>query len=117
MSKKIRKNNLFTKLSHFFKKKGGTPCQPFKKETDGMSETPIKEEYERCVMCGTVTSIPTSMPIDWRENYEIGCGQICVKCARKHQNTTENTLTTAQIFRAVEISRKETKNQSDTVKR
>ena len=50
------------------------------------------------------------MPVDWRENYEIGCGQICAECAKKQRKAAEreNTLTTAQILQAVEQSRKET---------
>ena len=76
-----------------------------------MSEAPTKEEYERCILCGQVTCIPVSMPIDWRENYEIGCGQICAECAKKQREATirENALTTEQILLAVERSRKETK--------
>lgn len=69
------------------------------------------EEFERCVICGELTCIPVSLPIDWRENYEIGCGQICAECAKKQREATirENALTTEQILLAVERSRKETK--------
>lgn len=74
-----------------------------------MNNTPNTEEFERCVLCGELTCIPISMPIDWRENYEIGCGQVCAECAKKEQQaaTKGNTLTTAQILLAVEQSRKE----------
>ena len=74
-----------------------------------MNNTPKTEEFERCVMCGRLTCVPISMPIDWRENYEIGCGQICAECAKKQQKAAEreNMLTTAQILQAVEQSRKE----------
>ena len=76
-----------------------------------MNNTPKTEEFERCVMCGKLTCVPISMPIDWRENYEIGCGQICAECAKKQQKALEreHTLTNAQILQAVEQSRKETK--------
>ena len=69
------------------------------------------EEFERCVICGKLTCIPISMPIDWRENYEIGCGQICAECTKKQREATEreNTLTNAQILQAVEQSRNESK--------
>lgn len=75
-----------------------------------MNNTPNTEEFERCVMCGKLTCVPISMPVDWRENYEIGCGQICAECAKKQRKAAEreNTLTTAQILQAVEQSRKET---------
>lgn len=74
-----------------------------------MNNTPNTEEFERCVMCGELTCVPISMPVDWRENYEIGMGQICAACAKKQREATirENTLTTEQILFAVEQSRKE----------
>ena len=77
-----------------------------------MNNTPNTEEFERCVMCGKLTCVPISMPIDWRENYEIGCGQICAECAKKQQKAIEreNALTYEQILLAVEQSRKESNN-------
>lgn len=79
-----------------------------------MTEPTIKEEYERCIMCGELTCIPVSMPIDWRENYEIGMGQVCAECAKKQREADEraNALSNAQILLAVEQSRKEGKNNS-----
>ena len=76
-----------------------------------MTKLTVKEEYERCVICGKLTGIPISMPIDWRENYEIGFGQICAECAKKEREaqTWGNTLTTAQILQAIEQCRKENK--------
>ena len=106
MAKKDKQNGIFTRIFQFFG--GGTPCQPFKKEAGSVSEAPIKEEYERCILCGQVTCIPVSMPIDWRENYEIGLGQVCAECAKKQREATEReTLSHAKILRAVELSRKE----------
>lgn len=102
------KFKIFTKISQFFG--GGTPYQRSKKEADSVNNTPNTEEFERCVMCGALTSVPISMPVDWRENYEIGLGQICAACAKKQREATEqeSTLTTEQILLAVEQSRKET---------
>ncbi len=76
-----------------------------------MNNTPNTEEFERCVMCGELTCVPISMPIDWRENYEIGMGQICAACAKKQREASERPvrLTDAQILQAVEQSIKETK--------
>ena len=76
-----------------------------------MNNTPNTEEFERCVVCGALTCVPISMPVDWRENYEIGLGQICAECAKKQRESSvrESTLTTDQILLAVEQSRKETK--------
>ena len=72
------KFRIFTKISQFFG--GGTPYQHSKKEADGVKEALNTEEFERCVMCGPLTCVPISMPVDWRENYEIGCGQMCRVC-------------------------------------
>ena len=103
---------IFTKISQFFGG-GGTPYQRSKKEADSVNNTPNTEEFERCVMCGALTSVPISMPVDWRENYEIGLGQICAECAKQQRKAIEreNMLSTVQILQAVEQSRKETKKE------
>jgi hypothetical protein len=54
-----------------------------------MNNIPKAEEFERCVMCGSLTSVPVSMPVDWRENYEIGVGQICIECVKKQREAAE----------------------------
>ena len=73
-----------------------------------MSEALVTEEFERCIVCGQVTCIPVSTPIDWRENYEVGCGQLCAECAKKQREASEReTLSNAKILRAVELSRKD----------
>ena len=76
-----------------------------------MKNTPNTEEFERCVMCGALTCVPISMPVDWRVNYEIGLGQICAECAKKEREAKlfGNKLTTEQILQAVEQCRKENK--------
>lgn len=100
------KSKMFIKISRFF---GGIPRKRFKKVAERVNNTPNTEEFERCVICGALTCVPISMPIDWRENYEIGCGQICAECAKKQQKLIEreNALTNEQILLAVEQSRKE----------
>ena len=104
------KSKIFTKISQFFGG-GGTPYQRSKKEADIVNNTPNAEEFERCVMCGALTCVPVSMPVDWRENYEIGCGQICAACAKKQRESTGlgNILSNEQILQALEQSRKESK--------
>lgn len=49
------------------------------------------EEYERCVICGSLTRVPICMPIDLRDNYEIGCGQICDECAKMNPKQSKST--------------------------
>lgn len=76
------KNKIFNKFSNFFR------CSATYRQSKmiGSSEkSPHKKEFERCIMCGKLTCIPISMPIDWRENYEIGLGQICAECAKKER--------------------------------
>ena len=101
------KFKIFTKTSQFFG--GGTLCQRSKKEAESVNNIPNTEEFERCVVCGALTCIPISMPVDWRENYEIGLGQICAECAKKEREAKlfGNKLTTEQILQAVEQCRKE----------
>ena len=104
------KSKLFTKISQFFGG-GGTPYQRSKKEADGVKKAPVTEEFERCVMCGELTSVPVSTPIDFRDFYEVGCGQLCVTCHKKIRKSVkrENTLSHEQIMVAVEQCRKENK--------
>ena len=101
------KNKIFDKILRFFRKP--TTYQQSEKEIDSVDKTPATEEFERCVMCGALTCIPISMPVDWRENYEIGLGQICAECAKKEREAKlfGNKLTTEQILQAVEQCRKE----------
>ena len=101
------KFKIFAKIFQFFL--GSTRCQCSEKEDDGVNNTPNTEEFERCVMCGALTSVPISMPVDWRENYEIGLGQICAACAKKQREATGwgKSLSNEQILQAVEQCRKE----------
>lgn len=100
------KLNIITKFLGLFK---GTTFRRSGKEAESVNNIHNTEEFERCIMCGALTCIPVSMPIDWRENYEIGIGQICAECAKKQrkEEERESVLSTAQIFKAVEQSRKE----------
>lgn len=38
------------------------------------------EKTEKCILCGKDTGIPFSVPIDSREYYIVGCGQLCKAC-------------------------------------
>ena len=35
------------------------------------------DTYERCVLCWKITDVPKRLPIDLRENYIEGQGQLC----------------------------------------
>ncbi len=38
-------------------------------------------QYEKCVICGIPTKVLRETPIDCRQNYIYGCGQLCERCA------------------------------------
>lgn len=38
------------------------------------------KEYEACTLCGAITDVKIKMPIDAREYYIYGVGQLCCKC-------------------------------------
>lgn len=63
-----------------------TPSRQNEREAADRLESSA-EEYDRCVMCGALTGVRSSVPVDWRENYEIGMGQLCGACAKKYSRT------------------------------
>ena len=84
----------------------------FEKEAGRVKHIPVTEKFEHCVMCGELTAVPVSMPIDLRENYVVGCGQLCNSCRLKLREETEKgwPLSNAQVLQAVEQSRSDNKN-------
>lgn len=67
---------LFNRISEFLKKENAPVADP-------TTETEKPEEFERCVICGALTSIKVNTPIELRNNYEIGFGQLCADCKKK----------------------------------
>lgn len=82
------KQKIFAEITHLFEKKDPS-CQPPEAKAETTTDSPDTEEFERCILCGRLTDIPVSMPIDLRENYEIGCGQVCISCMQKLHDTKE----------------------------
>jgi hypothetical protein len=37
-------------------------------------------EFEKCVLCEEQTDVPKNLPIELREHYVEGAGQLCPKC-------------------------------------
>jgi len=37
-------------------------------------------EYECCALCGKITDVPVSLPIEFRDYYIEGFGQLCYNC-------------------------------------
>lgn len=75
------KERMFNRLSRVLNK--STQNQLIQEENRDRQNTPEVEKFEHCILCGRITKVPTYMPIELRENYEVGCGQICDECARK----------------------------------
>ena len=46
-------------------------------------QQPTEEIYERCVVCGELTNVRIDTPIEFRDYYEIGAGQVCCNCHNK----------------------------------
>ena len=40
-------------------------------------------EMEYCALCGEPTGVLKSTPIEFRNNYVYGAGQLCYKCANE----------------------------------
>lgn len=68
------------------------------------------EAYERCTLCGEMTDVAVNTPIDLRECYEIGCGQLCLKCYQNTHGIGERSALPCyeQLVSAVEKSKSET---------
>ncbi len=68
------------KLAEFLK-----ILRPAKRVENKQVDTAVADEerFERCVLCGSITTTEKSTPIELRENYELGCGQLCHLCHMK----------------------------------
>lgn len=53
------------------------------KRSKGNNDKPVESPFERCVMCGELTTVRKDTHIDFRDNYEIGFGQMCYQCSKK----------------------------------
>ncbi len=50
-------------------------------------------EYENCIICRCQTAVDINSPIDSREHYVVGLGQLCEKCYNNlHQSQSEDEL-------------------------
>ncbi len=111
MARKRKKRGILAAISWAFRRRRAQ--RPSEGESHSLSGATVNEKFERCIVCGKMTSVPVSLPIDWRENYEVGLGQVCVECARKQRRDAEwgSDLTDEQVLRAVEQSREEAKKK------
>lgn len=102
------KSNILKKLFGFF-----SFCS-FKKifldKRSKLRNTIKAEQFERCILCGVLTDIPISTPLEFRENYEVGCGQMCYSCHQRLQpDFNESTLSNEEIMLAVAKSIEESR--------
>ena len=96
---------LFSKIRRA-ENKSSSKCPEENQKPDFISPA---GDFERCVMCGALTAVPVSMPIEFREGYQPGCGQLCIACQQKLRKSAEkeNATANAQIVRQLENSKKE----------
>ena len=43
-------------------------------------------ETDKCVVCGKDTKVPKDLPIDYRQYYVEGAGQLCKECYERIYN-------------------------------
>lgn len=110
MKKKKPKQKIITEILRFF---GVERRRSFDEAADIVNPAADTGEFEYCVMCGKLTDVPVSMPVDLRENYESGIGQICNQCAKIVQidDCEGDNLSNERILMAVEQCRNENKKR------
>lgn len=100
----MKKATLLNKILQLFKKKEPT-CQ--NENIANIENSHQKEEFERCAVCGQLTTVPVSLPIEFRENYEVGLGEVCEGCRQEMLKDAQGKeiLTDEQVIKAVDQSR------------
>lgn len=73
--------NIFWKI---FKKPNNKKTNNCEKSNNSSNVGCNDEAFEKCVICGAVTFVPTSLPIHHRINYVVGCGQLCEECGKQY---------------------------------
>lgn len=68
---------------------------------------PAEEKYERCICCKEPTNVLRATPVDEREYFIHGCGQLCPNCYKRFNapNGAGNELTNGQMEDLIEASR------------
>ena len=52
---------------------------------------------ERCVCCGRLTKVPVACPVQERDCYVSGCGQLCPACALRLRGDQRRIRRTGQL--------------------
>ena len=64
----------------------GTPM------SDTKTNVHVEEKYERCICCKEQTNVLRATPVDEREYFIHGCGQLCPSCYRELTQTEKEQL-------------------------
>ena len=74
---------------------------------------PIIKKTEKCILCGKDTGIPFSAPIDSREYYIVGCGQLCKDCfdSLQYVSISKNKPSDAEMDMLLKMTRKNSKER------
>ncbi|MBQ0083717.1 MAG: hypothetical protein KBS52_03000 [Clostridiales bacterium] len=65
----------------------------------------MKEIYEKCVLCGRLTSVLKSVPVGKRQGYIEGAGQLCSNCFREFKASSRAFNVTAGVSEIIKNSR------------
>lgn len=64
-----------------------------------MRQQEISEsDMEICVMCGKVTAVPVTEPLDKRVNYFPGAGQLCNECAIENKQEEKSAMCSGFMY-------------------
>lgn len=55
-------------------------------------------DYEVCVICGAITNVPKSRPMELRSDYLPGAGQLCHECAIKNINEERDAMRKGFVY-------------------
>lgn len=55
-------------------------------------------KYEKCVVCGAVTRVARTIPIDMRPDYLPGAGQLCRECAIRNIVEEQNAMRRGFVY-------------------
>lgn len=62
---------------------------------------------EVCVLCGKVTDVPITEPLEQRMNYLPGAGQLCKECAIENIQEEQAAMRSGFVYR-IPVYKKET---------
>lgn len=64
-------------------------------------------QYETCVLCGSLTDTPKSMPLEKRFGYLHGAGQLCRECALQNIDEEQAAMRKGFVY-SIPVYKKKT---------